>query len=102
MRIGIRPWSDHSPDPKNFYQPVLVQMTEPVGRCIIGNSRQISLDPPQVVIDIIFFDAEDYGAPENHHTYVADSWCLGSQYWARNLHAKPYNRNMGSCWIWWE
>jgi len=91
-----RPWSDHDPDPKNFYRAVLGANDGASGvGVLLEIARQISLDPPQVGVDIIFFDAEDYGAPENHHTYVADSWCLGSQYWAKNLHVKPYNPKYG-------
>lgn len=42
-------------------------------------------------IDIILFDAEDYGPPDNSNfSSNPDSWCLGSQYWAKNLHQKNY------------
>ncbi len=33
-------------------------------------------------IDIVLFDLEDYGDDESGNT---NSWCLGSQYWSRNL-----------------
>ncbi|MFN3403377.1 MAG: M28 family peptidase [Cytophagaceae bacterium] len=40
---------------------------------------------PTVGIDIILFDGEDYGQPEFHDgPYNPDTWCLGSQYWAKN------------------
>lgn len=40
---------------------------------------------PQVGVDIIFFDSEDYGQPENYQgQYKPDMWCLGSQYWSKN------------------
>lgn len=91
-----RPWSDHDPDPKNFHQPVLGANDGASGvGVLLEIARLISLDAPDRGIDIIFFDAEDYGAPENHHTYVTDSWCLGSQYWAKNLHVKPYSPQFG-------
>lgn len=41
---------------------------------------------PRVGIDIIFFDAEDYGQPSSMMGgQTGDTWCLGSQYWAKNL-----------------
>ena len=43
-------------------------------------ARQLGQATPDVGIDIIFFDAEDYGGSGN-----VDSWGLGSQHYARNL-----------------
>ncbi|MFZ6009865.1 MAG: M28 family peptidase [Bacteroidota bacterium] len=51
---------------------------------------------PQVGIDIIFFDGEDWGEKENEQNThplpkdLADWWCLGSQYWAKNKHKSNY------------
>lgn len=46
---------------------------------------------PSVGIDFIFFDSEDYGHSEGMAgTGTADSWCLGSQYWAKNKHTPNY------------
>ncbi len=59
-------------------------------------ARQLSENKPNVGIDIIFFDGEDYGQPEDSNLpYVEDSYCLGSQYWSRNLHKPGYNANYG-------
>jgi len=41
-------------------------------------------------IDIIFFDAEDWGSGE-----VENSFCLGSQYWAQNPHVPNYQPQYG-------
>lgn len=55
-----------------------------------------SNDTPNVGIDIIFFDGEDWGEPENQTNSVSlpkglDSWwCLGSQHWAKNKHKGGY------------
>jgi glutaminyl-peptide cyclotransferase len=47
-------------------------------------------------IDIVFFDAEDYGKPEVAMIgQSADSWCLGSQYWATNLPIEDYTADFG-------
>lgn len=55
--------------------------------------RLLSQNPDSKVgIDIIFFDGEDYGdtAANNKET-----WCLGSQYWARNKHVPNYSAYYG-------
>lgn len=42
---------------------------------------------PTIGIDIVLFDIEDYGQPENSgFPEMKDSYCLGSQYWAQNVH----------------
>ena len=47
-------------------------------------ARQIQQKEPALGIDIIFFDAEDYGTPEFYTGQPKqDTWCLGSQFWAR-------------------
>lgn len=53
-------------------------------------ARQVSTIQPNIGIDIIFFDIEDYGTSGNN-----ESWCLGSQYWAKNLHKTNYYANFG-------
>lgn len=47
---------------------------------------------PNVGVDIILFDGEDYGQPDfaMEKGRVEDSWCLGSQYWAKNKHQAGY------------
>ncbi|MEO1711719.1 MAG: M28 family peptidase [Bacteroidota bacterium] len=41
-------------------------------------------------VDIVFFDVEDQGDSDTQ-----DSWCLGAQYWAANLHAPGYRPKYG-------
>ncbi|MDW8347026.1 MAG: M28 family peptidase [Bacteroidia bacterium] len=41
-------------------------------------------------IDILLNDAEDYGAPDDYKPEKEDTYCLGSQYWAKNPHIKDY------------
>lgn len=62
----------------------------------IGRVINESKNKPNVGVDIMFFDGEDYGQPHgNSNQYPADSWCLGSQYWARNKHLPNYNAYYG-------
>ncbi len=53
-------------------------------------ARQLAAQPVAIGIDIVLFDLEDYGIGEE-----ADSYCLGSQYWAKNPHKAGYKANYG-------
>ena len=55
-------------------------------------ARQIHSKKPELGIDIIFFDVEDGGSNSDD---VKDSWCLGSQYWAKNPHIPDYRARNG-------
>ena len=59
-------------------------------------ARNINIKNPKIGVDIIFFDAEDYGQPENSKfPNMNDSWCLGSQYWSKNPHKQNYFAKYG-------
>jgi Zn-dependent M28 family amino/carboxypeptidase len=60
-------------------------------------ARLIGIQTPGAGIDIIFFDAEDYGIPAfDNMNYQADNtWCLGSQFWAKNPHTPNYRAEYG-------
>jgi glutaminyl-peptide cyclotransferase len=48
-------------------------------------ARQFSIVKPTAGIDLIFFDIEDYGQPQDtKFPEMEDSYCLGSQYWANH------------------
>jgi glutaminyl-peptide cyclotransferase len=56
---------------------------------ILEIARQLMLKDPEIGVDLILFDAEDYGSSEVNNgmmqlSQMNDSWCLGSQYWAKN------------------
>lgn len=91
-----RPWSDHDPDPSNFKKPVLGANDGASGvGVLLEIARNIGIASPSLGIDIIFFDAEDYGAPESFAGNAENSWCLGSQHWAKNPHVNQYNARYG-------
>ncbi len=51
---------------------------------------------PRVGIDFIFFDLEDYGAPEDFGQESHQiTYCLGSQYWQSNKHQPRYHAYYG-------
>ncbi len=51
---------------------------------------------PKVGIDLVFFDAEDYGQPSSAQGPKEDTWALGAQYWSRNKSfGSAYSPNAG-------
>ncbi|MBL7953380.1 MAG: M28 family peptidase [Flavobacteriales bacterium] len=49
-------------------------------------------------IDILFTDVEDHGRPTGamtHDESSLETWCLGSQYWAKNPHVPNYTARFG-------
>lgn len=57
-------------------------------------------NPPDVGIDIILFDGEDWGELHNGQSIdppgnLDSWWCLGSQYWSKNKHDKSYSAYYG-------
>lgn len=53
-------------------------------------ARQLQAQPVGIGVDIVLFDAEDYGESGG----ASDTYCLGSQYWSRNIHT-PYKHRYG-------
>lgn len=63
---------------------------------LLEMARQFSIKKPDVGVDIILFDAEDYGQPnESEYPRMEHSYCLGSQYWSQNLHKPNYFAKYG-------
>ena len=59
-------------------------------------ARQFSMQKPDIGVDIILFDSEDYGQPnESEFPRMEHSYCLGSQYWSQNLHKANYFAKYG-------
>ncbi len=68
-------------------------------------ARVLSAQPdslaPGVGVDFILFDSEDYGydgstqSEKKNLLGSQDSWCLGSQYWAKNVVPANYKPNFG-------
>tara|TARA_A100001037_G_scaffold32949_1_gene25770 strand:+ start:353 stop:1324 length:972 start_codon:yes stop_codon:yes gene_type:complete len=90
-----RPVADH--DIANREDPILGANDGGSGvGLLLEMARIFKIRKPKIGIDIIFFDAEDYGQPENSKfPLMEDSWCLGSQYWAKNLHRANYSARYG-------
>ena len=92
-----RPYADHDVNPANYRTPIdgANDGASGVG-VLLEFARQLSIKKPETGIDIIFFDVEDYGEPQDEDNNVhGDFWCLGSQYWAKNPHTFNYKANYG-------
>ncbi|MDN4164507.1 M28 family peptidase [Cytophagales bacterium LB-30] len=62
-------------------------------------ARVLGAEKPEVGVDIILFDGEDYGEAmfdAGNAPYTNTSWyCLGSQYWSKNKHKAGYSAYYG-------
>ncbi len=91
-----RPWADADPDPANHRKPILGANDGGSGvGVLLEVARHISLSPTELGIDIILFDAEDYGTHASESESSENSWALGSQYWSRIPHKENYNARFG-------
>lgn len=91
-----RPWSDME-ETKNLQMKAVLGAND--GASGVGVLMEVArqLGKAQTLpvgVDIIFFDLEDYGVPDWEKD-EKDSWCLGSQYWAKHPHKAGYTANYG-------
>ncbi|MDA0731285.1 MAG: M28 family peptidase [Bacteroidetes bacterium] len=93
-------------DTRPFADKDIIRINEPIDGANDGGSgvgvlleiaRQLGEKAPNVGVDIVFFDGEDYGAPEGtpatNSSYL--NWCLGSQFWAKQPHRHGYRARFG-------
>ena len=93
-----RPFADHNPDEKRRNEPILGANDGGSGvGVLLEVARQLDKSDIPFGVDIIFFDAEDYGNPDHIEIQnpQQDTWCLGSQYWGENPHVKNYYARYG-------
>ncbi|MBP5307110.1 MAG: M28 family peptidase [Paludibacteraceae bacterium] len=88
-----RPWADNDPDPDDRFHPVdgANDGASGVG-VLLEIARQLGMHQPHIGIDILLTDLEDYGRTGGNDE---DSWCLGTQYWAKNAVAQGYKARYG-------
>jgi len=92
-----RPWADHDPKPENRKKPVMAANDGGSGvGVLLEMARLMGKNQPTVGVDLIFIDSEDYGQPESAGGESSEnSWCLGTQYWAKNPHVAGYTARFG-------
>jgi Zn-dependent M28 family amino/carboxypeptidase len=87
-----RPFADHDPDPAKRNQPVMAANDGASGvGVLLELARILKENQPEIGVDIVLFDMEDYGPPQSGQDESNENWGLGSQYWSRNPHT-PYYR----------
>lgn len=91
-----RPFADHDPDEANHHTAIdgANDGASGVG-VLLEIARQMSIQAPDVGVDIVLFDLEDYGVPAFAGEGSNESWALGSQYWANNPMPMGYTANFG-------
>ena len=91
-----RPWADNDPDTSKHYTPILGANDGASGvGVLLEVARLLQQQPTTIGIDIILLDAEDVGNHRDSGLSDENSWCLGSQYWARTPHVQGYNARFG-------
>lgn len=85
-----RPWADKSTSLDDRAKPVPGANDGGSGvGVLLEIARNLAIKQPSIGIDIALFDAEDYGNNDGFEDN-SDSWCLGSQYWVKNM--VPYSK----------
>ncbi len=91
-----RPWADHDADPANHFTPIDGANDGGSGvGVLLEIARLLHMHAPETGVDIIFFDAEDYGEHRTHQGSEQHSWALGSQYWSQRPHRTDYFARYG-------
>jgi glutaminyl-peptide cyclotransferase len=90
-----RPFADR--DDSAVAKPILAADDGASGSAVLLElARQLQKKNPQIGIDLIFLDVEDYGQPEYElDQKQGDFYCLGTQYWCKNPHVPNYTAENG-------
>ncbi len=94
-----RPWADADPDSAKHHTAVMAANDGASGVAVlIEVARHLSEQKPEVGIDFICFDSEDYGTPywaSDKDPGDGTDWCLGSRHWCENPHKAGYTAQFG-------
>ncbi len=82
-----RPWADQEETKEDRQKPILGANDGGSGvGVLLEIARCLQTEKATIGVDILFVDAEDYGKMDGWGNNDV-TWCLGSQYWIKNL---PY------------
>ena len=87
-----RPWADNDPDPANWMKPVDAANDGASGvGVILEIARQMQKQTPEIGVDCIFLDAEDWGPGDSYKgEHLETWWGLGTQHWSKHPHVEGY------------
>ena len=87
-----RPWADNEVDEKDRNTPIdgANDGASGVG-VMLELARLLTDNRPQIGVDLLFVDAEDYGDYSGWGNNE-ETWCLGTQYWAEHNGYTPANK----------
>lgn len=90
-----RPFADQ--DDSAVGKPILAADDGASGSAILLEiARQLQKKNPEIGVDLVFLDVEDYGQPEyDLDQKQGDFYCLGTQYWCKNPHVPNYKAENG-------
>lgn len=91
-----RQWADHDLDTNNWHRPLPGANDGASGIAVLMEmARTMSAMRPDVGVDFVMFDVEDQGIAEWAGRYEDNTWCKGSQHWAKNPHRMFYQAEYG-------
>ncbi|PLX04877.1 MAG: glutamine cyclotransferase [Marinilabiliales bacterium] len=62
---------------------------------LLEMARLFKKQKPEIGVDIVLFDLEDWGPPSDKQMYENEFWGLGSQYWSKTPHTLGYTARYG-------
>ena len=87
-----RPWADQ--DTKDQNKPIMAADGGASGVAVLLEiASKLKSKNLNIGVDILLVDAEDVGKTE----WTEESYCLGTQYWAKNPHISAYRAKFGIC-----
>jgi hypothetical protein len=84
-----RPHADQDPNDKTKTFDGADDGASGVG-VLLELARQFHQQKPSIGVDLLMTDVEDYGVSDEENSY-----CLGTQYWAKHPHVPGYRANYG-------
>lgn len=85
-----RPWADMETTEELREKPIPGANDGASGvGVLLELARNFQIRDPEVGVDLLFVDAEDYGSSSGFSDKT-ESWCLGTQYWVEHM---PYGKN---------
>ena len=92
-----RPFADHDKNPKNWKKPIDAANDGASGvGVLLEAARQFHLHHPDIGVDIVLFDLEDWGPPKYLNFKGGEKfWALGAQYWAHHPQVPGYSAKFG-------